>query len=293
MECDASPNTLVSNGFFPCKTFVREPGPKARRKLSQIFRRSCIGGSSGRAKLDQTFHWSRIMNGCGLRHGVVVLLAASGWSLQSAAPLNGQQASAAPPTASATHVTRDDWQRVPDILAALGAREGSRVADVGAGEGWLTTRLAKQVGESGRVFAVDIMEVALRSLQRTIESDGLRNVEVILGEEDDPRLPYASLDGIVILNAYHEMPQRGAMLTAFHRALKPGGTLVIVDNAPNDTIAPRQRQTANHQLWLPLAEDDLVGFGFEIVRRDPAFITRQMSAMIHQQWLLVARKGPR
>lgn len=189
-----------------------------------------------------------------------------------------------------TPETRESWQRVPDILEALGATRGSRVADLGAGEGWLTTRLARHVGPEGRVFAVDISETALTNLAATVERDSLRNVELILGEADDPRLPYGSLDGVVILNAYHEMPQRIALLDAIKRALRPGGVLVIVDNVPADSVTLRQRQMANHSLGIDFADDDLQASGFEIVRRVPAFIVQSHGEHAHDQWLLVARR---
>jgi len=203
-----------------------------------------------------------------------------------------QAAVAASPSAGAprTPETRDSWQRVPDIFDALGATRGSRIADLGAGEGWLTTRLARQVGPEGRVFAVDISETALTSLAATLASDSIRNVELILGEPDDTRLPYGTLDGVVIVNAYHEMPQRIALLESIKRSLRPGGVLVIVDNAPADSVVLRQRQTANHQLAIEFADDDLQASGFEIMRRVPDFIIQRHENHAHNQWLLVARR---
>src|SRR5215210_3148836 len=99
---------------------------------------------------------------------------------------------------------RDQWQKVPEILAALGAVEGQRVADIAAGDGYLTKPLAKQVGASGRVFAVEIGENELRALRALAQRDSLTNVEVVAGSPSDPRLP-ANLDGVVILNSYHEL----------------------------------------------------------------------------------------
>jgi ubiquinone/menaquinone biosynthesis C-methylase UbiE len=196
-------------------------------------------------------------------------------------------ATAAAASGGANHMAaRDTWQRPADIFAAVGAVPGARIADVGAGEGWLTTRLAKQVGPTGRVFAVDISESALQQLKRSVEAQALPNVELVLGEEDDPRLPYSTLDGIVVVNAYHEMARRVAMLESFKRALRIGGTLVIVDNAPTDSAAPRQRQMSSHQLGMAHAEDDLVAHGYEVVRREPDFIRSGSS----RQWLLVARR---
>jgi ubiquinone/menaquinone biosynthesis C-methylase UbiE len=184
---------------------------------------------------------------------------------------------------------RDDWQRAPDIFAALGATAGSRIADVGAGEGWLTTRLAARVGPTGRVFAVDINEPVLRSLAERVQRDSLRNVELILSEEDDPRLPYASLDGVVILNAYHEMTQRVVMLEGIKRSLRPGGTLVIVDNTPGDTVRARREQINQHALALEFARDDLEAQGFEIVSVVPDFIRDVRPEHARRQWLIAAR----
>ncbi len=188
---------------------------------------------------------------------------------------------------------REDWQRVPDIFAALGAKPGSRIADLGAGEGWLTLRLATRVEGSGRVFASDISERALSTLAERLDSAGVRNVELMLAEVDDPRLPHGSLDGVVILNAYHEMTKRVPVLEGVMRALKPGGVLVIVDNTPPDSLQTRREQTARHTLSIELARDDLEAQGLEIVSSDPAFITRKLEQHTHREWMLVARRPPR
>ncbi len=217
------------------------------------------------------------------------------------APVEAQVRSPQPPATTAPariteHGRRDDWQRVPDIFTALGAKPGARIADLGAGEGWLTTRLARQVGGTGRVFAADISERALTSLSETLASAGITNVELVLSEDDDPRLPFGTLDGVVILNAYHEMVQRVAVLDGIKRALKSGGVLVIVDNAPIDsTLRTRKDQTARHQLAIEFARDELESHGFELVSDDPDFITRPMDSgnVAHREWILVARKRAR
>ena len=198
---------------------------------------------------------------------------------------------ASPTTGTAPTVRRDDWQRVPDIFAALNANAGSRIADLGAGEGWLTRRLAKKVGPSGRVFAVDINADALGRLAEAAEKDTLRNVELVLAEDDDPRLPFGTLDGVVIVNAYHEMTKRVPVLDGVKRSLKPGGLVVIVENAPSDTVVTRKAQTEHHTLALDFVRDDLEAQGFEIVSTDPKFIERKMTDHIQRQWLLVARRG--
>lgn len=223
-------------------------------------------------------------------HGTFISIAGV---LLTTEPVSAQQLRTATPQGAATSaaVRRDDWQRVPDIFAALGVTTGSRIADLGAGEGWLTTRLAKQVGPTGRVFASDVSAEALERLGETIARDSLRNVEVILAEDDDPRLPHGTLDGVVIVNAYHEMNQRVAVLDGVKRALRVGGVLVIVDNIPADsTMRTRRDQTSRHSLALEFARDDLEAHGFEIVSIDPAFVEQQHGAAMHRQWLLAARR---
>lgn len=218
----------------------------------------------------------------------LALLAPAG-ALAQARPAT--PAGTATPPGTPPPVRRDDWQRVPDILAALHATTGSRIADLGAGEGWLTQRLARHVGPGGRVFAVDIDAGALDRLAETVAKDSLRNVELVLGEPDDPRLPYGTLDGVVIVNAYHEMTKRVPVLDGVLRALRPGGLLVIVDNAPPDSIQTRKAQTERHTLGLAFARDDLEAQGFEIVSADPAFIDRKMVDHSMRQWILVARRA--
>jgi ubiquinone/menaquinone biosynthesis C-methylase UbiE len=186
---------------------------------------------------------------------------------------------------------REDWQRVPEIFAALGVQAGSRIADLGSGDGWLTLQLAREVGSSGRVFAVDISESALNRLRETVAKDSLKNVEIVLAAEDDPRLPVGTLDGVVILNAYHEVTQRVPVLDAVRRALKPGGLLVIVDNLPTDSTWSREQQAARHGLALNFARDEVQAQGFDLVSTDPTFIDRTNSGHRQRQWLIVARRG--
>lgn len=193
--------------------------------------------------------------------------------------------------ASAAPESRDDWQRAPDIFVAAGLRAGSRVADLGSGEGWLTTRLAKHVGPAGRVFAADISENALRSLSETVARDSFSNIELILSEPDDPRLPYGSLDAVIIVNAYHEMVERVAVLEGIKRSLRPGGMLVIVDSPPADSsFRTRSEQTSRHSLALDFARDDLEAHGFELVSEQREFVQNAHDSHLHRQWMLVARR---
>jgi predicted methyltransferase len=182
---------------------------------------------------------------------------------------------------------RDEWQRVPEIMAALGLAPGLRIADIAAGQGYLTKTLSKGVGATGRVYAVEISEDARKALGELVQREGLTNVEVIASTETDPKLPTA-VDAAVVLNSYHEMTQYQAMLEGIKRALKPGGLLVMVDNVPFDDSQTRDWQASHHALHPKHVDAELRAAGFEIVNRQDAFIVRPFS-----QWLFVARRPAR
>jgi ubiquinone/menaquinone biosynthesis C-methylase UbiE len=185
---------------------------------------------------------------------------------------------------------RDAWQRVPDVMEALAIGTGSRVADIGAGGGYFTAHLGLQVGTEGRVLAVDISERELSRLRRLAEDDGLQNIEVVRGEIDDPRLPERSLDAVLVVDAYHEMTEHEAMMAGIYRALKPGGRLVVLDLAPPDASASRDRQIASHKISIDLVERDVEAAGFEVLDREPRFAS---SGSGRWQWMLVARRPAR
>ncbi|MBI3758382.1 MAG: class I SAM-dependent methyltransferase, partial [Deltaproteobacteria bacterium] len=121
---------------------------------------------------------------------------------------------------------QEHTHNIEPIVRALHLEPGNRIADVGAGHGAYTFPIAKIVGPSGRVFAVDIDEKnAIRQLREKVQKDKVDNVEVILSKPDDPLLPAGVLDAVLIVNAYHEMDPYEAMLGHVREALKPGGRL--------------------------------------------------------------------
>jgi len=107
--------------------------------------------------------------------------------------------------------------------------EGSVVADLGAGSGWFTTRLATRVGPNGKVYAEDIQPLMLSAIQLRVSREGLRNVQPVLGTPSDPRLPKDALDAVLIVDAYNEMEEPVVLLRNVAAALKPAGLLGIVD----------------------------------------------------------------
>jgi ubiquinone/menaquinone biosynthesis C-methylase UbiE len=113
----------------------------------------------------------------------------------------------------ASEASREQWQHVGEIFKAAGIGVGSSVADVGAGDGFLTLRMAPIVGENGHVFAVDISDAKLQSLKRRVADAHFTNVEIVKADEGDPRLPARQLDAVIILNSYHEMGSVKAFCT--------------------------------------------------------------------------------
>ena len=202
----------------------------------------------------------------------------------------------------AQETPRDQWQRVDDIFREMGVAPGSHVGDIGAGSGFFTTRLAKAVSATGRVYAVDVNPVSLRELKTALGTE-FTNVELIRGDENDPKLPAGRLDAALIVNAYHEFAEHQAMLAAILAALKPGGRLAIVEPAPTRASdVSRTEQEKRHSIAIAFVEEDLKQAGFDIATRDIRFTKRpnhrhngDSSAEPSDQieWLLVARKPER
>src|SRR5262245_936876 len=101
--------------------------------------------------------------------------------------------------------SRDRWQQPERVIAALGIRPGDRVADLGSGSGYFTLRLAHAAGPTGRVYAVDVDEAMNEYLRRRLVREEVTNVDVILGHFDDPQLPDAGIDLVLVSDTYHHL----------------------------------------------------------------------------------------
>ena len=170
---------------------------------------------------------------------------------------------------------REQWQRVADIFRAMDVRPGAAVADVGAGDGFFTTRLASAVGPSGQVFAVDVSDAQIDRLRRRLTEESHSNVTVIKGTATEPRLPAGTLDAALIINAYHEMTEHQAMLEAIRSALKPTGRLVIVEPiSATRRMATRREQTRDHEIAPEFVLQDVRAANLRIVGLEDPFTTR-------------------
>ena len=123
---------------------------------------------------------------------------------------------------------RDEWQRPDKIMDVLGIGEASFVADLGAGSGWFTIKLAGRVGPNGMVYAEDIQRPMIQAIKIRVDRLGLKNVTTVLGKSTDPQIP-VPVDAVLICDAYHEMEQPVALLRNMAAKLKPGGRIGIVD----------------------------------------------------------------
>jgi predicted methyltransferase len=124
---------------------------------------------------------------------------------------------------------RDEWQRPDELIAALDLAPGMAAADLGTGTGYFVPRLASAVGGDGRVLAVDIEQPMLDFVARLAAEQGLTNVECVLADLDDPHLPTAGVDRILIVNTWHHIAAREVYAAKLRQALKPGGSVWVVD----------------------------------------------------------------
>lgn len=129
-----------------------------------------------------------------------------------------------------TEDTRDRLGEAEQVMELAGVQPGMWVADVGAGEGYYTVRLAPAVGPRGRVLAEDIVEDTYQRLLQRVQRERLDNVAVRLGKPDDPMLPALSFDRIFLVHMYHEVQSPYAFLWNLREGLKRGGLVVVVDS---------------------------------------------------------------
>lgn len=161
---------------------------------------------------------------------------------------------------------RDLWQRPDQIMDAMGIADGSVVADIGAGSGWFTIRLARRVGPQGIVYAEDVQHLMISAISRRVSREGFTNVKPVLGTNNDPRLPPRSVDAVLMVDSYHEVEDRVTMLSNVAKALKPQGRLGIVDFRLDGTgpgPAPEERVSPD------VVVKDAAQAGLKLIRQEP------------------------
>ena len=163
---------------------------------------------------------------------------------------------------------RDRIDEAGQIARALGLKPGMAVADIGAGSGYHTFRLAKVVGDSGRIYAEDILPQYLKPLSDEVARRGVKNITLVQGAADDPKLPGGQIDAAIMVHMYHEITQPYGLLYNLAPAFKAGGKLAIIDND-----APPER----HGTPVALLRCELAAVGYKELRftkleGDPAYV---------------------
>src|SRR5688572_22443206 len=156
---------------------------------------------------------------------------------QAEHPISGRRIAGVMGIGGAVWLDRSEreLEELPETaLDKIGIRSGMAVADVGAGSGYFTIRLAKRVGPAGKVYAVEIQPDMLSLLRRRVAAEKLANVDPILGAESDPRLPPDSVELILLVDVYHEFSQPQKMLRQLKQALKNTGRLVLLEYRKED-----------------------------------------------------------
>jgi ubiquinone/menaquinone biosynthesis C-methylase UbiE len=124
---------------------------------------------------------------------------------------------------------RDKKLQVERVMDILGIKDGTHVADIGAGSGWFSVRAAKRAGTTGIVYAVDINPEAIAYIDRRTRQNGIRNLRTILSEEDDPKLPPSSVDSVLLLKTYHEVAHPMLLLKNLRKSLRNGARIGVID----------------------------------------------------------------
>ena len=154
----------------------------------------------------------------------------------------------------------------PDTaLDALKLVVGSTVADVGAGSGYMTVKMAKRVGPTGKVYANDIQPQMLSMLRQRLDKAKIANVELVLGGYDDPKLPANTIDLILMVDVYHEFSQPQQMLRRMHESLRTGGRMVLLEYRKEDPSIPIR---PDHKMSVAEAKMEVEAEGFTLASVD-------------------------
>jgi SAM-dependent methyltransferase len=164
-------------------------------------------------------------------------------------PITGRQIAGVMGMAGANWLVRPEREAEehPDqALDGMNIRPGMKIADIGAGVGYMSLRMAKRVGPSGKIYAVDLQPGMLELLRQRAAAEKITNVELILGEVADPKLPAGQMDIVLMVDVYHELSQPQVMARKIRETLKPDGRLILLEyraEDPNVPIIPEHKMT--------------------------------------------------
>ena len=198
--------------------------------------------------------------------GLLLAAGTLGFAQQRRHPVSGRVLAPTMGMEGAAWLDRDEREaeEAPSkAIAALGIRPGAVVADVGAGSGYYTVRLARAVGGTGRVVATDLQPGMLALIRQKVESERLANVTLVQGRPDDPTLPAATFDLILMVDVYHELAAPQVFARRLKEALKPDGRLVLLEFRLEDPRVPIREV---HKMSVEQVRQELGADGFRIER---------------------------
>jgi predicted methyltransferase len=199
-----------------------------------------------------------------MRRVLLAVLAVCSAYAQGVHPITGRQYAGVMSADGATWLTRPEREEEehPDqALDEIGIAKGSSAADIGAGSGAITWRLAERVGPTGKVYAVDIQARMLDLLRQNMAQRKLTNVETVLNSATDPKLPPASVDLELMIDVYHEFNHPQEMLRHLREALKPGGRMVLLEYRGEDPEVPIRPE---HKMTVATVKAEVEPEGFRL-----------------------------
>jgi predicted methyltransferase len=177
---------------------------------------------------------------------------------------------------------------LPKLIEALDVREGQTVADIGAGQGWLTIGMARQVGSGGRVYGTDLGQKNVAELKAVVEKEKLPQISVIEGALAETNLPEVCCDAIFTRFVYHHFAEPLPMNRSVMKSLKPGGRYAVIEFVPGrgvpEATDPKDRAGKAHGVGPDSVPRELREAGFEIV---------SISPIVDRSFLVVGRKPAR
>jgi len=158
---------------------------------------------------------------------------------------------------------REDEEQPAKVIDALELKGGEVIADVGAGSGYFTFRLAPKVGDKGKILAVEIQDEMIAELKKRIDKNKVTNVETVKCTESDPRLPEAGVDIVLMVDVYHEIAFPYEVMTAIRKALKPGGRMVFIEYRKEDPKVPIKEV---HKMSIEQLKKEMAVVGLDHVK---------------------------
>ncbi|MEO8098872.1 MAG: class I SAM-dependent methyltransferase [Acidobacteriota bacterium] len=146
-------------------------------------------------------------------------------------------------------------------LDAMNIRPGMKIADLGVGVGYMALRMAKRVGPTGRIYGVDLQQGMLDKFRENAKAAGIGNIETILGEPADPKLPAGQIDMILMVDVYHEVSEPQQMIRKIRQALKPDGRLVLLEYRAEDPSIPINPE---HKMTVTQVRAEIEPEGFKL-----------------------------